>query len=407
MTTDLPPGWSVAKLDECCVTVEKVDPRKNPDTTFDYIDIGSIEPGSGRIGATKRLRGSDAPSRARQLVRTGDVILSTVRTYQRKTAIVPESLDGAIASTGFCVLRPHRDIDPRFVLHQLLDSGFVERLSEKQAGTSYPAVRDRDVRAMSIRLAPEPEQEQVVAAIDEHFSRLDAVDSELAAALLRTTQLQQCVVDDQLRRADARSLPLSEFLTERLANGRSVPTAASGGDPVLRLTALKDGFIDSAETKQGDFGDTDPSRFAIAPDDFLISRGNGSLQLVGRGGLVPKDAPAVVFPDTMIRARVDESRLSPRYLSLVWHGRQVRRQLESQARTTAGIYKVNQSMIGAVEFPVPPLDAQRQLVQVVEAARQAVMSTAVSLKRCQARSSALRRLILSQAFTRRTYPRRA
>ena len=197
---------------------------------------------------------------------------------------------------------------------------------------------------------------------------------------------------------------MSEFLTEGLANGRSVPTAASHGNPVLRLTAIKDGFIDPAETKQGDFGDTHPNRFAIAPDDFLISRGNGSLRLVGRGGLVPKGAPPVAFPDTMIRARVDASRLSPRYVSLVWHSRKVRRQLESQARTTAGIYKVNQSMIGAVEFPVPPLNIQHRLVRAADEARQAVASTAASLNRCQARSSALRRSIVLQAFSGQLVP---
>ncbi|MXY99921.1 restriction endonuclease subunit S [Candidatus Poribacteria bacterium] len=202
MTTGLPRGWSVAKLGECCATVEKVDPRKYPDTSFDYIDIGGIEPGSGRIEVTKRLRGRDAPSRARQLVRAGDVILSTVRTYQRKTAIVPESLDGAIASTGFCVLRPHRGVDSRFVLHQLLDNRFVERLSEKQSGTSYPAVRDRDVRAMGIRLAPEVEQRRIVAAIEEHYSRLDAAERALVAADHRLHALYRSVAVDAFDRPD-------------------------------------------------------------------------------------------------------------------------------------------------------------------------------------------------------------
>ncbi len=405
MTSDLPPGWYLATLGECCTPVEKVDPREAPDAFFDYIDIGGIHPGSGRIEVTKRLRGCDAPSRARQRVRTGDVVLSTVRTYQRKTAIVSPSLDGAIASTGFCVLRPNRGVNSRFILHQLLSDDFVERLSEQQTGTSYPAVRDGDVRAMSVRITSEQEQERIVAAVEEHFSRLDAVDAGLASAVIRTTRLLQRVVDDQLRLADARSQPLSELLTEPLTNGRSVRTAPSGGDPVLRLTAIKEGFIDPAETKQGDFGDTDPNRFAIAPDDFLIARGNGSLRLVGRGGLVSEDAPPVAFPDTMIRARVDESRLNPRYLSLVWHSRKVRGQLESQARTTAGIYKVNQSMIGAVELPVPPLDIQRQIVRVADETRYVVASCAGSLDRCQVTAAALRRSILSRAFASACPPR--
>ena len=75
MTTDLPSGWSWATLGECCTSAEKIDPRKTPAAQFDYIDIGGVQPGSGRIYATKRVRGSDAPSRARQRVRQGDIIL--------------------------------------------------------------------------------------------------------------------------------------------------------------------------------------------------------------------------------------------------------------------------------------------------------------------------------------------
>lgn len=165
-----------------------------PDASFDYIDIGGIEPGTGRIEVTKHLQGSDAPSRARQLVQTGDLILSTVRTYQRKTAIVPDSLDGAIASTGFCVLRPHQGINSRFILHQLLEDEFVERLNEKQTGTSYPAVRGRDVRAMSIRLAPEMEQQRIVAAIEEHFSHLNAACDAISSALSRIEATRRSVL---------------------------------------------------------------------------------------------------------------------------------------------------------------------------------------------------------------------
>lgn len=194
MTPDLPPGWYLATLGECCTSVEKVDPRTTPDEFFDYIDIGGIHAGSGRIEATKRLRGSDAPSRARQRVRTGDIVLSTVRTYQRKTAIVSPSLNGAIASTGFCVLRPNRGVNSRFILHQLLSDHFVERLSDQQTGTSYPAVRDRDVRAMSVLLASEQEQERIVATIEEHFSRLDAAGGSIAAAQARIEATRRSVL---------------------------------------------------------------------------------------------------------------------------------------------------------------------------------------------------------------------
>ncbi|WP_419946405.1 restriction endonuclease subunit S [Candidatus Poriferisodalis sp.] len=404
MTTDLPPGWTLTTLGQVFEIVGGATPStKEPSywggdipwlTPDDLASHDGVEVAGGRRSIT--AEGYDSTST--HLLPMGAVLFSS-RAPIGYTAIAAQPL---CTNQGFKSLIPPEGVDSRWAYWYLRHA--TPLIREMGSGTTFKEMSKKRMANVPFVLAPIREQRRIVAAIEEHFSRLDATDSGLAAAILRTTQLQQHVVDDQLRLADVRSQPLSGFLTERLANGRSVPTAASSGDPVLRLTALKDGFIDPSETKQGDFGDTDPRRFAIAPDDFLISRGNGSLQLVGRGGLVLKAAPAVAFPDTMIRARVDKSRLSPRYLSLVWHSRQVRRQLETQARTTAGIYKVNQSMIGAVEFPVPALDVQRQLVQVVEEARLAVRSIAASLNRCQATSSALRRSILSQAFSGQLTP---
>ena len=393
MTPDLPPGWTWATLGEIG--------RYHNGRAFKSTDWGEvgrpiirIQNLTGSGSKYNHFRGQVDP---RHVVNHGELLVSWAATLGVFVWRGPE----AILNQHIFKVESH--ISPRF--HRWLLESVVTDLYRQAHGSGMVHITKKKFELTPVRLPPAAEQERIVAAIEEHFSRLDAVDAGLASAVLRTTRLLQRAVDDQLRLVDARGQLLSELLTESLANGRSVPTASSGGDPVLRLTAIKEGFIDPAETKQGDFGDTDPNRFAIARDDFLISRGNGSLRLVGRGGLVSKGAPPVAFPDTMIRARVDESRLSPRYLSLVWHSRKVRRQLESQARTTAGIYKVNQSMIGAIELPVPPLDIQRQLVRVVDEAGYAVASCVDSLDRCQAKAAALRRSILSRAFSGELVPK--
>ena len=393
MSDDPPPGWVLTTLEK---VVDVLDSKRVP------VKKSERDKRPGNVpyfGATGQAGWIDKPIFNEELLLLGEDGAPFLDPVKRKAYII----DGpAWVNNHAHVLRAITDLATnKFLKYQLDWLPYEDHVT----GTTRLKLTQRAMRQLPVLLPAVADQERIVAAIEEHFSRLDAVDARLASAVLRTTRLLQRVVDDQLRLVDARGQLLSELLTESLANGRSVPTAPSGGDPVLRLTAIKEGFIDPAETKQGAFGDTDPNRFAIAPDDFLISRGNGSLRLVGRGGLVSKGAPPVAFPDTMIRARVDESRLSPRYLSLVWHSRKVRRQLESQARTTAGIYKVNQSMIGAIELPVPPLDIQRQLVRVADEAGHAVASCVDSLDRCQAKAAALRRSILSRAFSGQLVPK--
>lgn len=159
--------------------------------------------------------------------------------------------------------------------------------------------------------------------------------------------------------------PLRDLIAAPLANGRSVPDQVDGF-PVLRLTALRNGAVDLRQYKEGAWTRADAERFLVRAGDFLVSRGNGSLDLVGRGGLVVAETHPVAFPDTMIRVRPDTQKLEPHYLSLVWGAPSVRSQIEGSARTTAGIYKINQGHLGSVTIPVPPLDEQGRIVDLLE-----------------------------------------
>jgi type I restriction enzyme S subunit len=158
---------------------------------------------------------------------------------------------------------------------------------------------------------------------------------------------------------------LADLLAEPLINGRSVRTQ-EGGFPVLRLTAIKDGIVDCTEAKPGAWDAAAAEPYLVCPGDLLIVRGNGSLDLVGRAGLVPYGVPAVAFPDTAIRARVHSAMVDPRWLTHVWSSPLVREQIRKAARTTAGIYKVNQTTLGAVRLPVPPINEQRRVVTALD-----------------------------------------
>lgn len=158
---------------------------------------------------------------------------------------------------------------------------------------------------------------------------------------------------------------LGELVRQPLTNGRSVPTRV-GGFPVLRLTALRTEGVDLQERKGGAWSREEASRYLVAEGDFLVARGSGSLDLVGRGSLVRRMADEVAFPDTAIRVRPAVGQISPEYLSLLWNSPMVRMQVESMARTTAGIYKVNQEHLNSVRLPVPALGEQRRIVDILD-----------------------------------------
>ena len=171
MSELLPEKWVATTIDD--VTVNTAQRQPQQDESFVYIDIGSIDRGTKRISTPQTMLGQNAPSRARKVVQTGDVLVSTTRPNLNAVAMVPEELNNQIASTGFDVLRAP-NIDPRWLFHMVRTTAFVEAMSELVQGALYPAVRPRDIRAFEMPLAPLNEQRRIADKLDCLLARVDA-----------------------------------------------------------------------------------------------------------------------------------------------------------------------------------------------------------------------------------------
>lgn len=100
-------------------------------------------------------------------------MFSTVRTYLKNIAIVDDVYDGQVASTGFCVIRPRVPINSKFIYYFIQTDRFLNPLNRLQRGTNYPAVRNSDVFCQIVPIAPVPEQDRIVAKLEELFTKLD------------------------------------------------------------------------------------------------------------------------------------------------------------------------------------------------------------------------------------------
>lgn len=170
----LPPGWRWARLSDVCEdNIEVRDPRQRPDEPFSYVDITSIDTVHKAIAGAHVIRGRDAPSRARQVIRADDVLVATTRPNLNAVSLVPPELDGQICSTGFCVLRATADAVPSYVLCLVRSPRFVHAVSGLVVGTMYPAVKNRDVLDFRIPLPPLDEQERFAARLSEQMAAVD------------------------------------------------------------------------------------------------------------------------------------------------------------------------------------------------------------------------------------------
>lgn len=190
---------------------------------------------------------------------------------------------------------------------------------------------------------------------------------------------------------------VDQLSPDDLANGRSVPTANAGAK-VLRLTAVREGRIDLSQWKHGAWSEEDARPYAVAQGDLLIVRGNGSLALVGRAGLVGEVAEQIAYPDTLIRLRTLDAVVRSQWVAAVWESSRSRAHLEGRARTSAGIYKISQPDIVSMVIPVPPLPEQDAILAELGQQRERINALASVLDAELRRAEAQRMNILKAAF---------
>lgn len=171
---NIPSGWSLTPLKYVCTyNDETLSDNTDPTFEFDYIDISSVN-STDEITSTERLNFADAPSRARRVVRADDIIMSTVRTYLRAVAIIPESKNRLIASTGFLVIRALQEsITPEYLGYVIKSDSFISAIEAESVGVSYPAINASEAVKNYIPVPPLDIQRSIVAFLDSRCKPID------------------------------------------------------------------------------------------------------------------------------------------------------------------------------------------------------------------------------------------
>jgi type I restriction enzyme S subunit len=190
------------------IAKDKRDPGREPESSFQYIDIAAVDVAIGSISTPQDMEGSEAPSRARKVVRAFDVIVSTCRPTRGAIAVVPVRLHNQIASTAFSIVRPHSDINPFYLHYALRLPSTLEQLRKWSTGSSYPAILDSDVKKTLIPVPAADIQDaiaaRVMSALRERAKVIQSADKAWLTTLKGiTASLSGGVPDDEFLPDDA------------------------------------------------------------------------------------------------------------------------------------------------------------------------------------------------------------
>jgi len=132
-----------------------------------YVDISSVSGEYKKIMEFNTIPSRTAPSRARQKIQDGDILVSTVRPNLNAVAVIENKANNMIASTGFCVLRPNGErLDGRFLFELVKTPTFVLSMTRQAKGASYPAVSNKIVMDELIQLPPLDVQQKIADILD-------------------------------------------------------------------------------------------------------------------------------------------------------------------------------------------------------------------------------------------------
>ena len=234
---ELPSGWIWARLSD----VGHEWGQKKPDVNFTYIDVAAIDNERGIItDEVKLLDPSEAPSRARKIVKRGTVIYSTVRPYLLNIAIVENDYSPEpIASTAFAVIHPFDGVSAKYLFSYLRSRTFIDFVEEQMQGVAYPAINAEKLFTAFVPLPPSAEQKRIVAKIDELMRLSDELDARRQARSESRVRLNNVTLAPL---NNAASLAPEEFeqVSARLADNfaalyDSAETVARLRSTILRL----------------------------------------------------------------------------------------------------------------------------------------------------------------------------
>ncbi|MEI7482169.1 MAG: restriction endonuclease subunit S [Elusimicrobiota bacterium] len=367
---EIPVDWGVATISDLCqVNPEVIKESTPPDAQLKYIDIASIER-TGSISIPKDMKFKDAPSRARRIVKAGDIIVSTVRPYLKAFARITDLSENIVASTGFAVLRARPNVNGGYVYQHVLSDTFVKYLEEKMTGSSYPAVNSSDVAEYQMPVPTAQEQENIGRILSDVDILIDNVDAEIE----KTKELKKSLMCQLLTHGighkkfkktkigkipvDWRESRLGELVYVRYGLGQP-PVADPNGVLMIRATNIKGNKIVENDILRVNRETLPLNRKPFLEEgDIIVVRSGVN---TGDVALVTKIwAGAVAGYDLVISP---SSRISPAYCVEYLLSENAQAYFSSQSARSAQPH-LNAQQVSFMPIPLPSLPEQKKIAAI-------------------------------------------
>ncbi|MGN7956693.1 restriction endonuclease subunit S [Agrobacterium radiobacter] len=370
MSRDVPDGWTPVKLGAAASNVtEKWEPREHAEP---YVGLEQVDQGTGRL---LDIGVSDDLQSIKTRFRAGDVLFGKLRPNLRKTALVDFS---GIASTDILVIRPTERITPEFAFYRISSDEAFDYAIKSAAGTKMPRTSWKDMADFEFPLPPLYEQRRIA----EILSSVDEAIAATRAVIDQTRKVKQGVLERLLNRGINHTrfkqtaigeIPEGWLLESigQIANVKAGATPsralhdryfAGGHIPWVKTGDLTNGEIAETEEMITEAAVAESS-CEVHPAGTVLVAMYGGFQQIGRSGILTRPSAT---NQAISALRLRDQAVMGAYLNLALVG--LRRKWRTVAASSRKDPNITKDDVLRFKVPVPPLEEQQQIVELMAGA---------------------------------------
>ncbi|MEU4473031.1 restriction endonuclease subunit S [Micromonospora sp. NPDC023888] len=405
--TELPSGWTRARLDE--VAEVRLGRQRSPknhtgDHMRPYLRAANVDWNGLKLDDVKSMNFTDEEAKVYRL-QPGDIVLAEASGSPGevgKPAIWNGEIEDCCIQNTLLRVRSYGP-DPHYLLHFLRFEALRGAFVEHSRGVGIHHIGAARLSSWLIPLPPLVEQRAIVAALENRFSRLEVAIRSVRVAKRRLRNLRRRV--------------LIEAVPIRGREGWSVRSVAEAGRvdlgrqrhpdwhqgpnmrSYLRVANVFEDRIDTSDLMEMDFPPSVFEKFRLREGDILLNEGQ-SPELLGRPAMYRGVPAEVAFTNSLLRFRAADG-IDPEWALLVFRRHMHAGRFTQEVRITTNIAHLSVGRFKAVEFPIPPLAQQREIVSRTEELMAGLDRLSAAADRSERRAAALRVSILAEAFAGR------
>jgi len=391
---EVPEGWT--KVDNLKDVISVIESGKRPKGGVSGISEGIPSLGGehltydGNFDFTKikYVPNDFFENMKKGIIHEHDILMVKDGATTGKTSFVDETFQHAKACVNehVFIIRPNHLILSKF-LYYFLRSSIVQNHISKKTNGIIGGINLNFTENLPIIFPNEIViQEQIVNKLDYTLKNIDEKKKQILDLKKKTFSLflrkhQKNFGTDNLSRLlfshkldhifekeselKSKSTPLLELLLEPLRSGKSSPPTKTG-IPILKLTAVTFKNFTSENIKFCNLSEKDVENVWVKKNDILIERSNSS-EYVGISAIYEGDDSKFIYPDLMIRIRVNSQIILPQFLAYYLASSKVRAYFRKNAKGTSNtMVKINQSIIGKLMVPLPSIEKQKEIISEID-----------------------------------------